>query len=118
VGIQQLYRFFGPANRILEKQGPADYRFTETEKLDSSAMGFAFQGFWWNSLFDDDFSRFTPEKERFECPLNFTDPQTMRDDLVEVGTMFAQALQICWQFVIPEVLASNDSVRPHVRLFP
>ena len=31
--------------RILEKQGPADYRSTETEKLDSSAMSFAFQGF-------------------------------------------------------------------------
>jgi hypothetical protein len=43
--FDNLYRFFGPAYRILEKQGPANYRCTETEKLDSSAMSFAFQGF-------------------------------------------------------------------------
>jgi len=60
-------------------------------------------------LFDNDFSRSTPEKELFECPLDFTDAQTMCDDLVEISTMFPQALQICWQFVIPEVLTSNDA---------
>jgi hypothetical protein len=30
---------------ILEKQGPSGYRGKETEKLDSSATSFAFQGF-------------------------------------------------------------------------
>jgi hypothetical protein len=35
-----------PPYRILEKQGPSDHRCTEAEKLDSSAMSFAFQGFW------------------------------------------------------------------------
>src|SRR5262249_8897410 len=33
------------AHRILEKQGPFDHRCTKTEKLDSFAIDFAFEGF-------------------------------------------------------------------------
>jgi len=39
------FTFFGPAYRILEKQGLSDRRCLKSEKLDSSATSFAFQGF-------------------------------------------------------------------------
>jgi hypothetical protein len=35
----------GEVTRILEKQRPFDHRCTKTEKLDSFAIEFAFQGF-------------------------------------------------------------------------
>jgi len=34
-----------PSWMFLEKQGPFDHRYTKTEKLDSFAIDFAFQGF-------------------------------------------------------------------------
>ena len=60
-------------------------------------------------MFDDDFPRFTPEKERFESMLDFIDPKTVRDDLGEVGAVLLQTPQIGRQFIISEVLASNDA---------
>jgi hypothetical protein len=60
-------------------------------------------------LFDDDFSRFTPEEERFESLLDFIDAETVRDDLGEVGAVLLQTPQIRRQFIISEVLAPNDA---------
>ena len=60
-------------------------------------------------MFDDDFSRFAPEEERFESLLDFIDAKPVRDDLGEVGAVLLQTPQIGRQFIISEVLASNDA---------
>src|SRR5271165_388217 len=53
------------------------------------------------SLFDNHFPGFAAEEERFERLLNLVNSHPTGDNLIEIGTVLLQALQIGWQFVIP-----------------